>query len=119
MIKPDFYKNYITLLQIFCNISTVRISIRNNIVIGCRVLDVDYVPSKGIDPNKAEKERRNKEVEITIQRVKNALEYITGYEIKNNVLELPYDPIKLDEICKIFYHRIDETEDNLNKLHFL
>lgn len=119
LIKPDFYKNYITLLQIFCNISTVRISIRNNIVIGCRVLDVDYVPSKGIDPNKAEKERRNKEVEITIQRVKNALEYITGYEIKNNVLELPYDPIKLDEICKIFYHRIDETEDNLNKLHFL
>lgn len=81
-------------------------------------MDVDYVPSKGIDPNKAEKERRNKEVEITIQRVKNALEYITGYEIKNNVLELPYDPIKLDEICKIFYHRIDETEDNLNKLHF-
>ncbi len=121
LIKPDFYKTHLTLLQSFCNISTVRISIRNNIIIGCNVLDINCVPAKGVDSNKAaEKERRNKEVEITMQRVKNALEYITGYKINNNnVLELPYDPIKLDKLCKIFYYRMDETEDNLNKLCFL
>lgn len=120
LIEPYFYKTYLTLLQFFCNISTVKVFIRNNITVGCSVLDVDYVPpAKGIDSNKAEEERRNKEVEITIQKVKNALEYMTGYEMKNNVLELPYDPIKLDKLCKTFYYRIDETEDNLDKLHFL
>lgn len=119
LIKPDFYKTHLTLLQIFCNISTVKVFIRKNIVVGRSVLDVDYVPAKGIDSNKAKEERRKREVEITIQRVKNALEYITGYEIKNDVLELPYDPIKLDRLCKIFYYRIDESEDNLGKLNFL
>ncbi len=112
LFTPEFYKDYLVLVQAFCNISTVRIFIRKDVVVGRNIL----VPIKGLVADNVSKRR---EVEITMERVKEALEHITGTEMKDNVLEFPYDPIKLGRLCKIFYYRMDETEGNIEKLHFL